>query len=152
MSLVIRSVSVIIAGTLLLGACDVPESQFTRITGLKKVQYTSAEELRELRKAGAEIIVLQPDYVVIRTDSMENARAFRLESVREEDLVQRLVHIHLENPADVQKIVDTGIDLWEIKEDTAIAQAYDIYIERLRREGIAVTIVARDARNRGDEE
>ncbi len=116
--------------------------------GLKKVRYSSQAEVQQLRQVGAEIIVQQPDYVIIRTDSIQGTLSVQLEAFTEAELVQRLVQISLSDSGDVQTIVDTGVDLWEVKDSTAIAQAFDIYIEKLRQSGFTVEIIAEDARNR----
>ncbi len=60
-------------------------------------------------------------------------------------MVQRLVKIYLKDSTDLQKVVNSGVDLWEVKADTAVARAFDIYIERLREAGLSVKIIARDA-------
>ena len=104
--------------------------------------------MQQLRQAGVEIIVQEPGYVIVRIDSIRGTFAVEFETFTEDELVQRLVQIQLVDSGDVQKVVDTGVDLWEVKDNTAIAQAFDIYIENLRQMGFAVEIVDRDARKR----
>lgn len=115
---------------------------------LQKVYYKSEAEVQQLREAGAEIIVQQPDYVIIKTDKMVAVQGLQSEPIRESDMVQRLVKIYVKDSTDRQIVVNSGIDLWEIKNDTAVARAYDIYIDKLRQAGLHVEIISQDARQR----
>lgn len=117
---------------------------------LQKVYYKSNEEVQRLAAAGAEIIVQQPDYVIIKTDHMVGMEDLKSEPIKESDLVQRLVKIHVKDSTDRQIVVNSGIDLWQVQNDTAIGQAYDIYIEKLRQAGLAVEIIAQNAKQRGE--
>ncbi|MEK7727314.1 MAG: hypothetical protein AAB354_02810 [candidate division KSB1 bacterium] len=113
---------------------------------LKKISYKSAEELQRLRDSGAEIIVQQADYVIVRTDSATvSAFAANATTAQEQDLIQRLAHVQLRDSSDVQRIVDSGVDLWEVNADTAIVRAFDIQLERLRQAGMSLRVVKTDA-------
>jgi polyphosphate kinase len=139
----------ILMGGLLLAfcACTSQPSSSTGSTGLKKVRYRTPEELQKLRAAGAEIIVQQSDYVIVRVDStnVSALAAAAVEPMQESDLVQRLVHIKIDSAHTVQQIVDAGLDLWEAAGDTAVARAYDIQLERLRQTGFELRVIAQDA-------
>jgi len=102
--------------------------------GLQKISNLTEAQIQELRDAGAEIIVQEPDYIVVRTTNMTGALAFSASGIEEKDLLQRLVHIHV-----------PGVDFWQVDGDTAIARAFDIYINDLRAAGLSVRIVAQDA-------
>jgi len=113
--------------------------------GLQKIHYNSDAEIQQLRQAGAEIIVQEPDYVIVRTDSMLQTQGLKSEAIQETDMIQRLVKIQLRDSIDLQRVVNSGVDLWEVKGDTAVARAFDIYIERLKKAGLTVKIIAKDA-------
>jgi hypothetical protein len=121
------------------------QPQQAQTAGLQKVYYKNQEDIQNLRNAGAEIIVQEPDYVVIRTDKMLQTHGLKSEPIQEADLVQRLVKIHLKDSTDLQKVVNTGVDLWEVKNDTAVVRAFDIYIEQLKELGLSVEIIAKNA-------
>jgi len=121
------------------------QSQQAQSQGLQKVYYKNQDEIQNLRNAGAEIIVQEPDYVVIRTDSMLQTQDLKSEPIQEADLVQRLVKIHLKDSTDLQTVVNSGVDLWEVKNDTAVVRAFDIYIEQLKQAGLSVEIIAKNA-------
>lgn len=121
------------------------QPQQAQSQGLQKIYYKSQDEIQNLRNAGAEIIVQEPDYVVIRTDKMLQAHGLKSEPIQEVDLVQRLVKIQLKDSTDLQTIVNSGVDLWEVKNDTAVVRAFDIYIEQLKQAGLSVEVVAQDA-------
>jgi biotin operon repressor len=128
-----------------------PSQQPTEATanGLKKLRNPTEEQIRQLREAGAEIIVQEPGYIIVRTDNVtQELTAFNFEAISEKDLVQRLVHVILQDTSQLQQVVDTGVDFWELKGDTAIARAFDIHIEQLRAAGFTVEIIARDASKR----
>ncbi len=126
-------------------ACQSPQSQSGVKDGLLKVRYEDESELESLRQSGAQIIVKEKDYVVVRLTSEVAVQNIVGEKISESDLVQRLVYIALKDSGDVQKIVDTGLDLWEVKGDTAIARAFDLYIEELRKAGFFVKVVEENA-------
>ncbi|MGH7496751.1 MAG: hypothetical protein ACREOO_30740 [bacterium] len=128
-------------------ACTTQPPAATSATGLKKIRYRTPEELQKLRAAGAEIIVQQSDYVIVRVDST-NVSALAtvpVEPMQESDLVQRLVHIKIDSAHTVQQIVDAGVDLWEAAGDTAVARAFDIQLQRLRASGFELRVIAQDA-------
>ena len=126
-------------------ACKSPEAQKSSLQGLKKIHYTSEEEISQLKQAGAEIIVKEKDYVIVRGDKMIQTLSLKFEPIAETDLVQRLVHIHIKDKDDLQTVVDTGVDFWQVKGDTAIGRAFDIQIEKIRAAGLTVKVVAMDA-------
>jgi hypothetical protein len=121
------------------------QPQQAQSQGLQKVYYNNQDEIQNLRQAGAEIIVQEPDYVVIRTDKMLQTHGLKLEPIQEVDMVQRLVKVALKDSTDLQTIVNSGVDLWEVKNDTAVVRAFDIYIERLKEAGLSVKIIAQNA-------
>ena len=121
------------------------QPQQAQSQGLQKVYYKNPDEIQNLRNAGAEIIVQEADYVVIKTDKMVQTHGLKLETIQETDLVQRLVKIHVKDSTDRQTVVNSGVDLWELKDEIAIARAYDIYIDQLRNAGLIVEIIANDA-------
>lgn len=121
------------------------QPQQAQTAGLQKVYYKNPEEVQNLRNAGAEIIVQQPDYVVIRTNKMLQTHGLKSEPIQEADLVQRLVKIAIRDSSDLQTIVNSGVDLWEVKNDTAVVRAFDIYIEQLKQAGLSVEIIAQNA-------
>jgi biotin operon repressor len=127
------------------------QPQQAQSQGLQKVYYKSQDEIQKLRDAGAEIIVQQPDYVIIKTDKMIAAQDVKSEPIKESDMIQRLVKIYVKDSTDLQTVVNSGIDLWEVKNDTAIARAYDIYIEALREAGLSVEIIAQNASQREEQ-
>ena len=126
-------------------SCKSPQPQSQSVGGLRKVYYKDQSEVQRLREAGAEIVVQQRDYVVIRTTKMVSALAADSEPISEGDLIQRLARIYPVKTGELQKVVDTGLDLWEVKADTAIARVYDLQIDRLKDAGFKVEIIAEDA-------
>jgi len=138
----------ILVAAIFLMSCNSKPPHQAQTTELRKVAYSSQEQVDQLRNAGAKIIVQEPDYVVIRTDSMISALSMPSSPIDEADLVQRLIHVYAQDSSDVQKIINTGIDFWQVKGDTVIARAFDIYIERLKADGFTVTIIETKAQPR----
>ena len=142
----------ILSGLLIISC--VPTEQVEALTtgkGLRKIPATDAQTIKTLTEAGAEIVVRQPDYLVIRIDGMQAVQSVSTVPLSENDLVQRLVKIRLQDSTSVQKIVDMGIDLWDVEGNDAVAQAYDLYIERLKADGFQVTILEENSRKSGEE-
>ncbi len=135
---------IVLLSFLLLASCS-REVEQQQAGGLKKIYYSSEKQLQAIKNAGAEIIVQEPDYVVVRADEMLQSLSVKSRPIRESDLVQRLVKIHLADSTSLQTVVNTGVDLWQVDGDTAIARAFDLYIDKMRRAGLDVKIIARDA-------
>lgn len=136
----------ILLACLMFAFCQTEQQpQQAQSKGLQKVYYKNSDEIQNLRNAGAEIIVQEPDYVVIKTNKMLQTHGLKSEAIQETDLVQRLIKIQVKDSTDRQIVVNSGVDLWEMKEDIAIARAYDIYIDQLRNAGLIVEIIADDA-------
>ncbi len=130
---------------ILLGSCRSQKPEQAQVQDLQKIQYSKQDEIEQLRQAGAEIVVQESDYVIIQTTKMLHTHSFPTEPIDEKDLVQRLINIHLKDSTDIQKVVDLGVDLWEIRGDTAVARVFDIHIKNLQEYGLSVDIVAEDA-------
>ncbi len=124
----------------LFGLNGIFEGQQAFAQELKKIRYGSQNEIQQLRESGAEIIVLEEDYAIVRLHDKAQVRSFTAEKVKEEDFIKRLVHIQLKENEDLQKVVDLGVDVWEVKDRVVIASALDISIEKLREKGFAVEI------------
>ena len=127
-----------------------PQPQQAPEHGLKKLRNPTEAQIQQLRAAGAEIIVREDDYIVVRTENVQQALDMRFEAISEHDLIQRLVHIILPDANQLQEVIDTGIDFWELRGDTVVARAFDIHIEQLGEAGFTVEIVARNASARED--
>lgn len=133
----------------ILLACGTKKPEPAGTQALQKVEIKTADDVEKLKAAGAEIVVQEKDYVIIRTDSMLSVQSISGQPVEEADFVQRLIMVVATDSGDLQKIVDTGIDLWHVKNDTVIARAFDLYIEKLNSMGFDVRILDEDAGNRG---
>ncbi len=118
---------------------------------LVKISITEPQQVEQLLRDSIEVIVVEPDYVIARIDQSGAAavqnRALSMVPARESELVQRLVQVVVAGPADVQTVVDMGIDTWEIRGDTVLARAYDRHIRQIRERGFTVTILEPNAAN-----
>ncbi|MBN1479069.1 hypothetical protein EH223_15355 [candidate division KSB1 bacterium] len=126
------------------GERRVPEGQ-TVGAGLQKISNLTDSQIQELRDSGAEIIVQETDYVVVRTTKMTKPMAFSATPIEEQDLVQRLIHVYVPDSTALQTVINSGVDFWQVDGDTAIARAFDLYIRDLQNTGLTVRIVAQDA-------
>ena len=148
----------LIALTLLLGAgCQQKPQQREAMTQayfkegpkLVKISITDSGEVEQLIRDGIDVIVVEPAYVIARPNQTQatviQSRTLSMTPAQEADLVQRLIRVIVPKPADVQPLVDTGIDTWEVRGDTVVARAYDNYIRRIRKMGFTVTILEPNA-------
>lgn len=113
--------------------------------GLQKISHPTDAQIQELKQAGADIIVEEPDYIVIRTDNMTKPMAYSSTLIEEQDLKQRLIHVYVPDTTALQTVINSGVDFWQVDGDTAIARAFDLYINNLKAAGLDVRIVAQDA-------
>lgn len=142
-----RIVGVLLLLALFAACAQEPEQrpQAAPAQGLKKLRNPSVAQIQQLREAGAEIIVQEQDYVIVRTENVQQALDLQFEAMSESDLVQRLVHVMLPDSGRLQEVIDTGIDFWELRGDTVVARAFDIHIEQLTDAGFTVEVIAQNA-------
>jgi hypothetical protein len=138
-----------------LGACRQQQPAATAASsGLRKIPYADSQTVEKVRQSGVKILVQQPDYLIVYSDS-SSAQALQAltvtpQSATEADLVQRLVKIHFADQAQLQRIVDLGVDLWHVEGDSATARAYDLHLEKLKQEGFTYRILKMDASAKED--
>ena len=132
-----------LTGALLLficGCAEQPKETSQKITmeafqagpQLVKIPITGKEEAEKILATGVDVVVIEDSYLIVRISGEEakamDAMQTTMQPVQEKDLVQRLIRVYMNDPSDLQQIGDTGIDVWEVKGDTVVAQAYDKYI------------------------
>ncbi len=135
-------------------ACRQQQPQEGMTSGLRKIAHTDSQTVERVRQSGAKILVQQPDYLIVYSDS-SSVQAFQAlgvtsQSAAEHDLVQRLVQIHFADQAQLQKIVDLGVDVWHVEGDSVTARAYDLHLEKLKQEGFTYRILKMDASAKED--
>ena len=141
---------------LALGACrqQQPAATATSSSGLRKIPYTDSQTVDKVRQSGVKILVQQPNYLIVYSDSssMQALQALTVtpQSATEKDLVQRLVRVHFTDQAQLQKIVDLGVDLWQVEGDSATVRAYDLHLDKLKQEGFTYRILKMDASAKED--
>ena len=115
---------------------------------LKKITIQSKQQADSLLAAGIDVIVVEDDYVVARLDEAneEQVQSMHLQTkpIEESDLVQRLVKIVIKDRLDSTALLEMGVDIWEIKGDTVIAQVFDKHIRLAQEKGYPVEIVERN--------
>ena len=113
--------------------------------GLHKIVNPTPEQIERLRELGTEIIVQEEDYIIIRADASIEAVTVTTQPVEEADFIHRLIRVPLDDSTALQTVVNAGVDLWTVQNDTAIARAFDIDIREIRNAGLDVLVVAQDA-------
>jgi hypothetical protein len=140
----------ILLGVILLSACRQQQPAATATSGLKKIHSSDPQTVQSLRQMGVEILVQQPDYLIIRTDS---ATARKIQTMAlapqsgatERDLVQRLVRIHFADKSQLQAIVNLGVDVWEVEGDSVTARVFDLHLEKLAQQDFTYRILKMNA-------
>jgi hypothetical protein len=112
--------------------------------GLRKISTSDQQIIEQLRQRGVKILVQQPDYVLVYSDS-STLQPLDTQPVTEKDIVQRLAKIHFADKTQLQQIVDLGVDVWEVKGDSMTARVYDWYLEQLKQGGFSYRILKMDA-------
>jgi hypothetical protein len=141
----------VLFGVILLGACrqQQPRPAATAPAGLHKIKITDTQTVARVRQMGVQILVQEPDYLIVRSDSAAAGEiqmlAMESQPATERDLVQRLVRIHFADQPQLQKIVDFGVDVWEVERDSVTARVFDLHLEKLRQDGFAYRILKMDA-------
>jgi len=118
---------------------------------LVKIPVAENTNIDSLINSGMEIIVIEKDYFIARLDQDDAANmqalALNMETFQESELVQRLIRIIVKNDSDFYDLNNSGIDIWETKGDTVIAQAFDIQIRQIERLNYTVEIIEKNIRN-----
>lgn len=123
---------------------------------LRKIVIQNQSEVDSLRNLGLDVLVEEKDFVVVQmqpadTNAVQTAN-ITTEPIRESDLVQRLVKIPIAQRDRVNELTSIGMDIWEVRQDTVVAQAYDKYIREARQKGFEVIVVAENVLNLVTEE
>jgi hypothetical protein len=142
----------VFAGAIMLSACRQPQPSATPpASGLRKISAADSQTLERLRQSGVKILVQQPDYLIVYSDSAQiQALGPQAKPATEQDLVQRLVRIHFADKTQLQKIADLGVDVWEVQGDSVTARVYDLHLEQLKQDGFAYRILKMDASAKED--
>ncbi len=118
---------------------------------LVKISVRDVAVADSLIKAGVDIIVVEPDYVIARLGSAQASRvqamSLAMTTFREEELVQRLIRVVVGQRSALNELSDLGVDIWEVRGDTVIAQSYDKHIREIRAKGHQVEILEQDVRD-----
>ena len=127
------------------------EIQITQEGQFVKVAISTQKQRDSLRQSGLELIVDEVDYAIIKTSpaqiSIFSDLKLQTFSPQETDFVQRLVNISIDSKETLQKIADMGVDIWEVKNDTVLAQVYDTHIKQLEASGMSVSILEENSKN-----
>lgn len=120
----------------------------SNVRPLRKIPIENKEVADTLRQQGLDVIVVEDNYLVVRMHKSDSAKVrslnLEMEPIREEDLVQRLVKIPIGEKSDANDLAGFGMDIWEVREDTVVAQVFDSQIFAAREKGYEVVIVARN--------
>jgi len=115
---------------------------------LKKISIQTKEQADNLIEAGFDVIVVEDDYVVVRLEAANEEQVLsmnlQIEPIQESDLVQRLVKIVIQDRLDSTALLEMGVDIWQVKGDTVVAQVFDKHIRLAQEKGYTVEIVERN--------
>ena len=118
---------------------------------LVKIPVKDASVADSLIALGMDVVVVENDYVIARLGGQEastvQSLSLKMETFEPEELVQRLIRVVMKQRSDLRELSDTGIDIWEVKGDTVIAQAFDKYIRQIQAKGYAVEILEQNIQN-----
>lgn len=118
---------------------------------LVKIDVSDSAQADSLREKGLEVVVVEPGYVIAKLtlggSTVLKDMHLSMVPADESDLVQRLVRIAVQSNAQVQELADMGLDLWQVKEDSVIAAAYDKYLFELDERGFKFDVLKQNTMN-----
>jgi hypothetical protein len=124
---------------------------FTSGPQLVKIPVNENTNIDSLINTGMEIIVVEKNYIIARLDQSEaenmESMSINMETFQESELVQRLIRIIVNQKSDIENLNNIDIDIWEVKGDTVIAQAFDIHIRQIEKLNYDVAIIESDIHN-----
>lgn len=117
---------------------------------LVKIPVKDSTVADSLINIGMDVVVVEKDYIIARLGNQDAVRAqtmsLKMETFKEEELVQRLIKI-VAKKSDLRELGDIGIDIWEVKDDTVVAQAFDKQIRQIQHKGYSVEIIENNVLN-----
>jgi len=118
---------------------------------LVKIPIENTAMADSLIKRGMDVIVVEENYVIARIDAQQantvQSMSLQMNTFDERELVQRLIKIIKSEEYDLQNLASTGIDIWEVKGDTVLAQAFDKQIRRIKEMGFDLEIIEKNIQN-----
>lgn len=133
------------------GAGEKQTSQAEKLPHLEKIPITSKAQADSLIQAGVDVIVVEDHYVIARINpadlSILAKQDLKMEPFKEDELVQRLVNIPVTDKSQVTELAGLGMDIWQVRADTVVAQVFDSQIRAARAKGFQVTVVEQNVMN-----
>ena len=142
--------------TVLLSCQQPPEESPRKVTQayfstgpkLVKIVLDDPADADRLIAQGVDVIVVEPDYVIAKLDDRGGQQitnmAMQMITFEEDELVQRLIEVKMRNNENLTELSNIGIDIWEVKGDTVVAQAFDKYIRQIQALGYELQIVEKN--------
>ena len=115
-----------------------------------KITSPSGQNLRGLLDMGLEVIVIEETYFAARVTPEQETQikqaGFHISPIKEKELIQRLIKVPILGKNDSMLLSEVGLDIWEVREDHVIGQAFDKDIKSIKDLGYSVEILDRDSR------
>ncbi len=113
-----------------------------------KVLIRPGQDFAAIKLLTERILTKEPDYLVVEVtqDNLVRLRSqgFQVESPRGEDYVLRILKVSVHSREDVERIVEMGFDVPEVRTDYVIAIGYDWQIEKLKQQNFAFESIRRN--------
>ncbi len=118
---------------------------------LVKIMLDGPDVMQNLEAQNIEIIVQEENYVIARLDMAVfgelQTMSLTIKKPEESDLVQRLIAVVISDKSQVTEVNNLGINIWEMRGDSVIAQAFDNQISDIETLGLPVTILENNIQN-----
>ncbi len=118
---------------------------------LVKINLDRPGVFQNLAAQNVEIIVQEEDYIIVRLDLTAfgeiQAMSLSTEKPKESELVQRLIAVVTSDSEQITAVNNTGINIWEMRGDSVIAQAFDNQINAIKTMGLPVEILEDNIQN-----
>lgn len=116
-----------------------------------KILLDGPDVLQNLKSKNVEIIVQEEDYIIARLDMAAfgeiQTLALSTQKPKESEFVQRLIAVVVSDSGQITAVNNTGIDIWEMRGDSVIAQAFDNQINDIKTMGLPVEILEDNIQN-----
>ena len=108
----------------------------------KKILRDVSVDLNKIRAQVEKIIVIEPNYIVIKIAPDKKIPQINLVDVQESDFVQRKIKIIVRDNNELKAILQSGLDIWDKRQGSITGQAFDYQIEELTNIGINVELLS----------
>ncbi|CAC9616107.1 hypothetical protein [uncultured Gammaproteobacteria bacterium] len=106
----------------------------------KKILLTQSINLTNIESYVDEILVIEPDFMVVKINKNTVIPNISLSPTKESDFIQRKVDIYFQDEQQLVHILQAGVDIFHKTKQKIVGRAFDAQIKRLEALGLTIFV------------